>query len=197
MTKGLRWGLIGASTIAAEHMIGAMRDNGGEVVAVMSSNADRGKAYAQKHGIARATTELSALVESADIDAVYISTTNELHREQAVRRRGGGQACAVREAARAQPRRRARDGRRMRASAAWSWGPTTIFATRRRIARCARRSRKGASASRCSRASSTPSICRPICRAGESRSRRRAAASCSTSPYMTRTRCVSCSTTSR
>ena len=27
----LRWGLIGASTIAAEHMIGAIRANGGAV----------------------------------------------------------------------------------------------------------------------------------------------------------------------
>ena len=82
MSKGLRWGLIGASTIAAEHMIGAMRANGGEVVAVMSANVERGVAYARDHAIARATTELSALVESPDIDAVYISTTNEHHREQ-------------------------------------------------------------------------------------------------------------------
>ena len=81
MSQGLRWGLIGASTIAAEHMIGAMRANGGEVVAVMSSNADRGRAYADTHGIARSTTDLADLV-SADIAAVYISTTNELHREQ-------------------------------------------------------------------------------------------------------------------
>ncbi len=82
MSKGLRWGLIGASTIAAEHMIGAMRANGGEVVAVMSSNLARAKDYAAKHAIARSTTELAALVEATDIDAVYISTTNELHRDQ-------------------------------------------------------------------------------------------------------------------
>ena len=82
MSKGLRWGLIGASTIAAEHMIGAMRANGGEVVAVMSANAERGAAYARDHAIGRSTTQLSALVESPDIDAVYISTTNELHRDQ-------------------------------------------------------------------------------------------------------------------
>jgi 1,5-anhydro-D-fructose reductase (1,5-anhydro-D-mannitol-forming) len=78
MTK-LRWGLIGASTIAAEHMIGALRANGAEAVAVMSTNADRAAAYASKHGIARATTSLRELVESKDVDAVYISTTNELH----------------------------------------------------------------------------------------------------------------------
>jgi 1,5-anhydro-D-fructose reductase (1,5-anhydro-D-mannitol-forming) len=81
MTK-LRWGLIGASTIAAEHMIGAFRVNGGEAVAVMSANPDRAASYAKKHGIAHATTSLKELVDSKDVDAVYISTTNELHRDQ-------------------------------------------------------------------------------------------------------------------
>jgi len=81
MTK-LRWGLIGASTIAAEHMIGAFRANGGEVVAIMSANADRGESFAKKHGIARATTSLKELVQATNVDAVYISTTNELHRSQ-------------------------------------------------------------------------------------------------------------------
>jgi 1,5-anhydro-D-fructose reductase (1,5-anhydro-D-mannitol-forming) len=78
----LRWGLIGASTIAAEHMIGAFRANGGETVAIMSANADRAGTYARKHGIPHSTTSLKELVESRDVDAVYISTTNELHRDQ-------------------------------------------------------------------------------------------------------------------
>jgi 1,5-anhydro-D-fructose reductase (1,5-anhydro-D-mannitol-forming) len=79
---GLRWGLIGASTIAAEHMIDAFRANGGEAVAVMSTNADRAAQYAAKHNIAKSTTDLNALVADKGIDAVYISTTNELHRDQ-------------------------------------------------------------------------------------------------------------------
>jgi 1,5-anhydro-D-fructose reductase (1,5-anhydro-D-mannitol-forming) len=82
MRKALRWGLIGASTIASEHMIGAIRANGGEIVAVLSSDASRGRSYAETHGISRSTTELGAVVEAPDIDAVYISTTNELHRDQ-------------------------------------------------------------------------------------------------------------------
>ena len=82
MSRGLRWGLIGASTIASEHMIGAIRANGGEVVAVLSSDASRGQKYAETHGIPRSTTSLAALVEAPDIDALYISTTNELHRDQ-------------------------------------------------------------------------------------------------------------------
>jgi 1,5-anhydro-D-fructose reductase (1,5-anhydro-D-mannitol-forming) len=78
----LRWGLVGASTIAAQHMIGAFRANGGEVVAVMSANADRAARFADEHRVARATTRLEELVQSSDIDAVYVSTTNELHRDQ-------------------------------------------------------------------------------------------------------------------
>jgi 1,5-anhydro-D-fructose reductase (1,5-anhydro-D-mannitol-forming) len=90
MTPKLRWGLIGASTIAAEHMIGAFRANGGEAVAVMSANADRAAAYAKKHGIAHATTSLKELVECEDVDAVYVSTTNELHRDQVFAAAGAG-----------------------------------------------------------------------------------------------------------
>lgn len=79
-----RWGLIGASTIAHEWMIGAIRATGGDVVAVMSSNAERGRKYADDHGIAKAVTSLDDLVNDPAIDAVYISTTNELHRDQAL-----------------------------------------------------------------------------------------------------------------
>ena len=79
MTK---WGLIGASTIAKEWVIGAIRATGGEIVSVMSTSAERGRAYAAENGIARAVTDLDALVNDPAIDAVYISTTNELHRDQ-------------------------------------------------------------------------------------------------------------------
>ena len=79
----VRWGLIGASTIAKQFMIGAIRSEGGEVAAVMSSSADRAAAYAKENGIPAAFSSLDALL-AADIDAVYISTTNELHLEQAL-----------------------------------------------------------------------------------------------------------------
>lgn len=79
-----RWGLIGASTIAKEWVIGAIRATGGEIVSVMSTSAERGKAYAAEHGIGKSVTTLSEIVDDPAIDAVYISTTNELHREQAL-----------------------------------------------------------------------------------------------------------------
>ncbi|MDX0626232.1 gfo/Idh/MocA family oxidoreductase [Sinorhizobium medicae] len=80
----IRWGLIGASTIAREWVIGAIRASGGEVVSVMSSSAERGQAYAAENGIGRSVTSLDELVGDQDVDAVYISTTNELHHGQAL-----------------------------------------------------------------------------------------------------------------
>ncbi len=79
----VRWGLIGASTIAKQFMIGAIRAAGGEAAAVMSSSAERAASYAKENGIPAAFSSLDAIL-AADIDAVYISTTNELHLEQAL-----------------------------------------------------------------------------------------------------------------
>lgn len=79
-----RWGLIGASTIAHEWMIDAIRATGGEIVSVMSSSAERGQKYAADHGIGKSVTTTADLVGDPQVDAVYISTTNELHRDQAI-----------------------------------------------------------------------------------------------------------------
>ena len=80
----VRWGLIGASTIAKQFMINAIRaQEGGEISAVMSSGPERAKAYAAENNIPLAVSTLDDLL-GAGIDAVYISTTNELHLEQAL-----------------------------------------------------------------------------------------------------------------
>ncbi len=79
MTK-IRWGLIGASTIAKEWVIPAIRAAGGETVVVMSSDAGRAADYAKANEVPHATTSLAEVF--AGVDAVYISTTNELHKEQ-------------------------------------------------------------------------------------------------------------------
>lgn len=77
----MRWGLVGASTIAAEWMIDAIRANGGEIIGVQSGSAEHGADYAQKHGIAYSTTELEALLDQKP-DAIYISSVNDKHRAQ-------------------------------------------------------------------------------------------------------------------
>ena len=77
----MRWGLIGASTIAKEWMIDAIRANGGDIVAVLSSDQSRGQDFADAHQIPHAVVDLPALFDHG-LDAVYISTTNEKHYDQ-------------------------------------------------------------------------------------------------------------------
>ena len=79
----MRWGLIGASTIAKEWVIGAIRATGGEIVSVMSSDAGaRQRPTPATTASPQATTEPRRRCSAGDIDAVYITTTNELHRAQ-------------------------------------------------------------------------------------------------------------------
>ncbi|MFZ2102855.1 MAG: Gfo/Idh/MocA family oxidoreductase [Oricola sp.] len=81
----MQWGLIGASTIASEHVIAAIRAQAGHAVkSVMSSDAARGADYAARHGIPEATTDLHAILSDPAIGVVYISTTNEKHFPQAM-----------------------------------------------------------------------------------------------------------------
>ncbi|RUV71277.1 MAG: Gfo/Idh/MocA family oxidoreductase [Mesorhizobium sp.] len=78
----VKWGLIGASTIARQFVINAIRAQpNSEIAAVMSSSPERATAYAKENGIPLAVSKLDELLGS-DIYAVYISTTNELHLEQ-------------------------------------------------------------------------------------------------------------------
>ena len=83
MEKRVGWGLIGASTIAREWVIDAIRvQSGNEIVAVMSSDPARGKAFAEANRIAASHASVEALLADPKVDAVYISTTNELHKAQ-------------------------------------------------------------------------------------------------------------------
>lgn len=82
MSTKVTWALIGASTIADEWMVDAIRSQGGTIAAVVSGQAERARAFAGKHGIAAASTDLDAVLADPAIDAVYISSTNEKHLPQ-------------------------------------------------------------------------------------------------------------------
>lgn len=77
------WGLIGASTIAREHMMDAIRAQTGHFVhAVLSSSKERAQAFARDCDIPAAYDSLAELLADPKVRVVYISTTNEFHREQ-------------------------------------------------------------------------------------------------------------------
>ena len=83
MGKRIGWGLIGASTIAREWMIDAIRTQvGNEVVAVMSADSGRGKTFAEANHIPASHLSVDELLADPNVDAVYISTTNDLHKAQ-------------------------------------------------------------------------------------------------------------------
>lgn len=81
MTIG--FGFIGASDIAKHKMLAAIRNTPNcEVVSVYSSNLERGRAYAAETYIPHAASSLEDLLSNPAVNAVYISTTNELHYPQ-------------------------------------------------------------------------------------------------------------------
>ena len=80
----MKWGLIGASTIASEYVIGAIRAQGHDIASVLSGDAARGADYAARHDIPTSTTVLGDLLATPGLEAVYISTTNEKHHAQAL-----------------------------------------------------------------------------------------------------------------
>ena len=81
----LGWGLIGASDIAQTRMIPAINAQpDSRVVAVMSSQLERARQYAERNSIPSAYGSLEAVLADPQVDVVYISTTNELHEEQTI-----------------------------------------------------------------------------------------------------------------
>jgi 1,5-anhydro-D-fructose reductase (1,5-anhydro-D-mannitol-forming) len=83
--RRLGWGLIGASSWAAEWMIDAIESvEGCRVLSVYSASRERGERFAADHGVPRAHVTLEALLADPEVGAVYVSTTNDLHAEQTI-----------------------------------------------------------------------------------------------------------------
>ena len=89
---GLRWGAMGASWIGRDWVIPALRKSGAEVVAVYSRDPTRAAAYSQRTGIPRAYTDVDAFLADPEIEAVYISSTNDLHHEHVLAAAAAGKA---------------------------------------------------------------------------------------------------------
>ena len=85
------FGLIGASTISRERMIGAMNESGVALpVAVYSRDMARGRAFADEMGIPKAYDRLDAMLADPDIDGVYVASTNERHHREVLACAGAG-----------------------------------------------------------------------------------------------------------
>jgi 1,5-anhydro-D-fructose reductase (1,5-anhydro-D-mannitol-forming) len=79
-SKRLGWGIIGASNIAREWVIPAIKQAGdSEVVALLSSDARRAEAYAAENDIPDHYSDGTSFFNDPRIDVVYVCTTNERH----------------------------------------------------------------------------------------------------------------------
>jgi len=80
----LGWGFVGASAIADEWMAGAVQDeSGSRLVAVMSRDPARARAFAARHGLPSSYCELETLLADPAVDIVYISRVTLLSKARA------------------------------------------------------------------------------------------------------------------
>jgi 1,5-anhydro-D-fructose reductase (1,5-anhydro-D-mannitol-forming) len=79
----LGWALVGTGAIARSRMAPAIARHG-RIAAVVSTSAERAGRFADATGAPRFYTALADALADDAVDAVYVSTTNELHAEQAI-----------------------------------------------------------------------------------------------------------------
>ena len=76
-----RFGIIGAGNIAARFCDAVKNVEGAEVAAVASTSAARASDFAARCNIPAFYASYEAMLQRADIDAVYIATTHNFHKE--------------------------------------------------------------------------------------------------------------------
>jgi len=90
----IRWGMIGCGDVAeVKSGPGFQNAAGSELVAVMRRRSDLAADYARRHGVRAWYDDPAALINAADVDAVYIATPPGAHAELAL------MVCAARKPA--------------------------------------------------------------------------------------------------
>ena len=84
--KTIRWGMIGCGDVAeVKSGPGFYKADHSSVVAVMRRNGALAADYARRHGVARWTDDAESIIQATDIDAVYIATLTDSHRDYTLR----------------------------------------------------------------------------------------------------------------
>ena len=78
----VRWGVISTANIGRVAVIPAIKaSRNGEVIAVASRDPEKGRAFAAALGIPRVYGSYEALLDSREVDAVYVPLPNSMHCE--------------------------------------------------------------------------------------------------------------------
>ena len=82
MIRMIRWGIIGTADIARGGFLPALREaGGGQAWMVASRDLERARLFASENGVAKACGDYNEIVESDEIDAIYIPVPNHAHYE--------------------------------------------------------------------------------------------------------------------
>jgi predicted dehydrogenase len=96
LSTPIRWGIIGCGDVTEKKSGPAYQlTEGFELVAVMRRDRGRAADYARRHGVPRYYTDADALIGDPEVDAVYIATPPDAHREYALRVAAAGKPCCV------------------------------------------------------------------------------------------------------
>lgn len=80
----LRWGMLGASAAAARTVAPALRACGHDLAVVGSRSRSRAQQFAASQGVRRARGSYDEVLDSDDVDCVYVGLPNALHEPWAV-----------------------------------------------------------------------------------------------------------------
>ncbi len=82
----VRWGIIGVGSVTeGKSGPGFQRAERSELVAVMRRNGDLAADYARRHGVPRWYSDADELIDDPEVDAVYIATPPDSHRDYVLR----------------------------------------------------------------------------------------------------------------
>lgn len=80
----IRFGIIGTNFITERFIDAAQRNDDLQITSLYSRTLERAEQFGGKHSIPHAFTDLTEMLESGYVDAVYIASPNSLHAEQAI-----------------------------------------------------------------------------------------------------------------
>jgi predicted dehydrogenase len=107
MAQTVRWGILGCGDVAERKSGPALyQAEGSELVAVMRRDKAKAEDFALRHGAKRAYHTVEGLLSDPEVNAIYIATPPNLHREQTLQVATAGKhvlvekpmACNTREA---------------------------------------------------------------------------------------------------
>ena len=84
-TGKLRWGVLGTARIIRKTVPALRATKNGSVAGIASRSEEKADEYAAKYDIPQAFGSYEALLESPEIDAVYVTLPNALHHEWVVK----------------------------------------------------------------------------------------------------------------